>query len=421
MEISFSRADVQLLLPVGSYESLSSAIQAGADAIYFGIGSLNMRSKSAANFTPEDLDKIVKVAHENSIRTYLTVNTIVYDNDYPQLLETVQQAKASGVDAVIASDIAAIMAARAVGIPVHASTQLNISNSQAVKFFSQYCDTVVLARELNLEQVANIQAFIEGNNICGPSGRLLQIESFCHGALCMAVSGQCYLSLHEYNRSANRGSCTQVCRRSYTAQDTDTKRELQLEAPYILSPKDLCTLPFLDKLLMSGTRVLKVEGRARGPEYVLTVGKVYNKALELFFNQEFSPETVEPLMADLKKVFNRGFWDGYYMGQTIAELSSAHGSKATHIKEFIATCRNYYSKLGVAEFQMLSGDLKLGDEYLVIGQTTGTIPGTVSELRTERDPLPQVNKGDVFAMPVPNPVRRGDKLYKWINSGGERS
>jgi len=401
------------MLPVGSWESLAAALQTGCDAIYFGTGNLNMRSHSSANFSPDDLAQIVAACRGKSVKTYLTLNTVVYDSDMPALHEAADAALRCGVDAVIASDMAAILYARQIGLTVHASTQLNIGNCQAVRFFAQYCDVMVLARELNLEQVAGISAFIRENNITGPSGRLVAIEMFCHGALCMAVSGKCYLSLHEYSRSANRGECVQICRRSYSAVDDETGRQLAVDNSYIMSPKDLCTIGFINKMIEAGVRVFKVEGRARGPEYVKTVGTCYNEALEAFCNGTYNATKTAEWTTKLQTVFNRGFWDGYYLGKNIAELNDAHGSKATRRKEYIALCSNFFTKLGVGEFQMQSGSLTVGDQILVIGQTTGVVEMTASEIRVDLKPVKQTIKGEVFSMPLPQLIRRGDRIYKW--------
>ena len=401
------------MLPVGSWESLAAALQTGCDAVYFGTGALNMRAQSSANFSPEDLEEIVATCREKDVKTCLTLNTVVYDSDMPALHEAVHAAHRCGVDAIIASDMAAILYARQTGLEVHASTQLNISNRQAVQFFASYCDVMVLARELNLEQVAEIQTFIEENHITGPSGRQVEIEMFCHGALCMAVSGKCYLSLHEYNRSANRGGCVQICRRSYVAVDNETDRRLTVDNSYVMSPKDLCTIAFLDKMIDAGVRVFKVEGRARGPEYVKIVGECYNEALESYCNGTYNPAKAVEWSQRLQTVFNRGFWDGYYLGKSTAELNDVHGSKATRRKEYIALCSNYFTKLGVGEFQMQSGELSVGDQILIIGQTTGVVEMEVSEIHVNRKSVPKTVKGDVFSMPVPQLIRRSDKIYQW--------
>ena len=410
------RSSIEVMLPVGSWESLSAALQTGCDAVYFGTGNLNMRSQSSVNFSLDDLAQIVTACRERNVKTYLTLNTIVYDSDIPDMRTTADAALRCGVDAVIASDMAAILYARQIGLEVHASTQLNISNCQAVQFFAQYCDVMVLARELSLEQVTGICTFIQDKHITGPSGRLVEIEMFCHGALCMAVSGKCYLSLHEYNRSANRGECVQICRRSYSAMDSETGRQLTVDNSYIMSPKDLCTIGFIDKMIESGVRVFKVEGRARGPEYVKIVGDCYNEALEAYCNGTYSISKAIEWTERMQTVFNRGFWDGYYLGKSMAELNDVHGSKATRRKEYIALCNNYFTKLGVGEFQMQSGSLTVGDHILVIGPTTGIVEMIVPEIRVEMKPVEQTGKGEVFSMPLPQLIRRSDKMYKWIQN-----
>jgi putative protease len=410
------RKELELMLPAGSRESLSAALQTGCDAVYFGTGELNMRSQSSANFSIDDLSLIVRVCHERSVRAYLTLNTIIYDTDMPDMQSVIEAAVDCGVDAVIASDMATILYARSKGLEVHASTQLNIGNKTAVAFFAQYCDVMVLARELTLEQVAEISRFIETENITGPTGSRVRIEMFCHGALCMAISGKCYLSLHEYNRSANRGSCVQVCRRSYSAMDNETGRQLTVDEPYIMSPKDLCTVGFLDKMTAAGVRVFKVEGRARGPEYVKTVGECYDEALKSCCDNTYIWKNVNGWVKRLETVFNRGFWDGYYLGKNIGELSDVHGSKATKRKEYIAKCSNYFTKLQVGEFYMQSGTLSVGDDILVIGPTTGVIEMKVEELRVDLSSVGEISKGQVFSMPVPQQVRRSDRIYKWIDT-----
>lgn len=404
----------ELMLPVGSWESLAAALQTGCDAVYFGTGNLNMRSQSSANFSPGDMAQIVAACRKKGVKTYLTLNTVVYDSDMPALYEAANAALRHGVDAVIASDMAAILYARKIGLNVHASTQLNIGNREAVRFFAPYCDVMVLARELTLEQVTGISTFIKENNITGPSGCLVKLEMFCHGALCMAVSGKCYLSLHEYNRSANRGECVQICRRSYSATDEETGRQLAVDNSYIMSPKDLCTIGFIHKMIEAGVQVFKVEGRARGPEYVKIVGKCYNEALEAYCNRTLNESKITGWIESLQTVFNRGFWDGYYLGKSVAGLNDVHGSKATRRKEYIALCSNYFTKLGVGEFQMQSGSLSVGDQILVIGTTTGVQEMTVPEIRVDLKPVEQTVKGDVFSMPLSQLIRRGDKLYKWM-------
>lgn len=410
-----NRKELELMLPVGSWESLAAALQTGCDAVYFGTGNLNMRSRSSVNFTPDDLAEIVGRCREQGVKTYLTLNTVMYEEDIPAMQQVVDAARHHRVDAVIASDISVILYARQQGMEVHASTQLNISNKEAVRFFSAYCDVMVLARELSLEQVAEISRFIREKKITGPSGKPVQIEMFCHGALCMAVSGKCYLSLHEYNRSANRGGCVQICRRSYSAIDNETGRQLAVDSPYIMSPKDLCTVDFLDRMVDAGVRVFKVEGRARGPEYVKTVGECYDEALKAYCTGTYHDGKIQHWKDRLSTVFNRGFWDGYYLGKNMAELSDIHGSKATKEKEYIARCNNYFTRLQVGEFQMQSGSLSVGDQILIIGPTTGVVEMTVQELRVNLQPVEKTEKGQVFSMPVNQPIRRSDKIYKWTD------
>ena len=407
------RSEFEIMAPVGSYESLRAAISAGTDSIYFGVGGLNMRSRSSANFTLDDLRQIVSICNEANVRAYLTVNTIVYDEDIPRVHEIIDAAKTSGVTAVIASDIAAIEYARSVGVEVHISTQCNISNFEAVKFYSKYADVVVLARELNLEQVKNIHEAIVSHDIRGPKGELVKIEMFCHGALCMAVSGKCYLSLHQMNSSANRGACGQICRRSYLVRDRETDDELVVENQYIMSPKDLKTLHFLDKMVSAGVRVFKIEGRARGPEYVMTTVKAYSEALQDICDETVSKESMERRDTELQKVFNRGFWDGYYLGQRLGEWSSKYGSSATRVKEYVAKGVKWFSKLGVAEFYMESGELSIGEEILVTGPTTGIIQMTVEELRVGDKSVEKVKKGDAFSIRIPQKIRPSDRLYRW--------
>jgi putative protease len=407
------RKELELMLPAGSWESLAATLQTGCDAVYFGVGRLNMRSESSANFSHDDLSEIVSLCRAHSVKTYLTLNTVMYDDDLPAMREAVRAAKRCGTDAVIASDMATLLCAQQEGLAVHASTQLNISNREAVRFFAQYCDVMVLARELTLEQVRGIADFIEENHITGPSEQSATIEMFCHGALCMSVSGKCYLSLHEYNRSANRGQCIQVCRRSYVAEDTETGRRLEVGSPYIMSPKDLCTIGFLDRMINAGVRVFKVEGRARGAEYVKVVGQCYHEALTAYCEGRYTETRKQQWVKTLQTVFNRGFWDGYYLGKTVGELTDAPGSKASRKKEYVALCSNYFAKIGVGEFQMQSGTLSTGDKILLIGHTTGAIEMETPEMRVDMQPVRQTVKGEVFSMPVTQPVRRGDKIYLW--------
>ena len=403
------------MAPVGSFESLSAAINAGADAIYFGIEGLNMRSRSSSNFTIDDMRHIVERCSEAGVKTYLTVNTIVYDTDMDKMHSIVDAAKEAGISAIIASDIAVILYARSIGQEVHISTQVNITNIEAVKFYSQYADVMVLARELNMEQVKEIHDVIIREGLTGPGGKPLRLEMFCHGALCMAVSGKCYMSLHQMNSSANRGACNQICRRSYLVTDRETGEELAIENQYIMSPKDLKTIHFLNKMVDAGVRVFKIEGRARGPEYVAETVRCYSEALEALCDGTFSDELIAGWEERLAKVFNRGFWDGYYMGQRLGEWSSKYGSSATRVKQYIAKVNRYFPKLGVGEFTMLSGELHPGDEVIITGPTTGALIFKAEELRLEYDPVPVVKKGDVFAMPVPEKIRLSDRLYLWKN------
>jgi U32 family peptidase len=407
------RKDIEIMAPVGSFDSLAAAINAGADAVYFGTGNLNMRSQSAVNFTPEDIAEVARQCRKHNMRSYLTLNTIMYDEDLAGMETVLQKAKEAGVSAIIASDIAAIEAGIRYGHEIHISTQVNVSNIEAVRFYSRFADVVVLARELNMEQVHHIYDTIVKEQIKGPSGKLIQLEMFCHGALCMAVSGKCYLSLHEHNHSANRGSCLQVCRRSYTVKESETGVELDVTNPYIMSPKDLCTIGFLDKLTDAGVRVLKIEGRARPAEYVKIVVECYSEALLSLENGTYSKEKIDGWMQRLSQVFNRGFWNGYYLGQKLGEWNDSYGSKATRKKVYLAKCTNYFSKLGVGEFLLETGELKIGDEVLISGSNTGARFMKVSELRLDRDPVEKVLKGQVFSMPVEDIVRRSDKLYGW--------
>ncbi|MCM1376820.1 MAG: U32 family peptidase [Clostridium sp.] len=408
-----NRKEFEIMAPVGSRESLAAAIAAGADAVYFGIEGLNMRSRSSANFTAADMADIARICSEKGVKTYLTVNTVVYDGDMTLLHKIIDGAKEAGISAIIASDIAAILYARSIGVEVHISTQVNIANVEAVKFFAQFADVMVLARELNLEQVATISSAIREQNITGPSGRLIRLEMFCHGALCMAVSGKCYLSLHELNSSANRGACNQICRRSYTVRDRETGEELDIENQYIMSPKDLKTIHFLNKMVDAGVTVFKIEGRARGPEYVHEAVECYSEALNSICDGTFSEAKIRGWDARLDKIFNRGFWNGYYMGQRLGEWSSKYGSSATRVKEYAAKAIRHYSKLGVGEFKLESAELKVGDEVVVIGPTTGAMIFTVDELRYDLKPVEKVTKGALFSMPVPGKIRPSDKLYVW--------
>ena len=401
------------MAPVGSRESLAAAVHAGADAVYFGIEGLNMRSRSSANFTADDMAEIAAFCASHGVKTYLTVNTVIYDSDMELMRRIIDRAKESGISAIIASDMAAILYARSIGQEVHISTQVNITNFEAVKFYSQFADVMVLARELNMDQVAEIHRQILDSGITGPAGRPVRLEMFCHGALCMAVSGKCYLSLHEMNSSANRGACNQICRRAYTVTDRETGEQLDIENQYVMSPKDLKTIHFLNKMVDAGVRVFKIEGRARGPEYVAETVACYSEALNAICNGEFSDENVEIWNARLAKVFNRGFWNGYYLGQRLGEWSAKYGSSATRVKKYAAKTIRYFSKIGVGEFLMEAGELKKGDEIVISGPTTGALIMTVEELRFDLKPVEKVTKGQLFSMAVPEKVRPSDKLYLW--------
>ena len=405
--------DFEIMAPVGSRESLAAAIQAGADSIYFGIENLNMRARSANTFTIDDLREIARTCDERGMKSYLTVNTIIYDQDISLMRTIVDAAKAAGISAVIAADVAVMSYARQIGQEVHLSTQLNISNVEALRFYAQFADVVVLARELNLEQVAEIYRHICEENICGPSGQPIRIEMFCHGALCMAVSGKCYLSLHQMNSSANRGACNQICRRSYTVRDKETGDELDIENQYIMSPKDLKTINFLPEMVKAGVSVFKIEGRARGPEYVYETVSCYSEALQAICDGTFSEERVKQWEERLAKVFNRGFWNGYYLGQRLGEWSAKYGSSSTRVKQYVAKAGKYYSKLGVGEFLMEAGELHVGDEVVITGPTTGALIFTVSELRFDLKPVDKVVKGQLFSLPVPAKTRPADRLYLW--------
>lgn len=410
------RDEFEIMAPVGCYESLQAAIQSGANSIYFGIEGLNMRARSSVNFTIDDLHNIARICDENGLKSYLTVNTIIYDNDMELMRRIVDAAREAGISAIIASDVAAMTYARSVGVEVHLSTQLNISNVEALRFYAQFADVVVLARELNMDQVARIYKAIHEENIVGPAGKPIRIEMFCHGALCMAVSGKCYLSLHEMNHSANRGGCMQICRRSYNVTDRETGEELAIENQYIMSPKDLKTIHFLNKLIDSGVRVFKIEGRARGPEYVSQVVSCYNEAIEACLEGTFTDERIEQWNTRLATVFNRGFWDGYYLGQRLGEWSKNYGSSATKRKEYIGKGMKYFSNIGVAEFLLESGELSVGDEILITGPTTGAIIVTVDELRVALKPVEKAVKGQHFSIKIDQKIRPSDKLYKWVDT-----
>jgi len=393
-----------------------AAIQGGAGSVYFGVGNLNMRAKSTFNFTIDDLNKIVTICNENNVKSYLTVNTIIYDNEMVELQQLILQAKKAGVSAIIASDMAAIEIASEIGVEIHASTQLNISNFSAVKFFSQYCDVIVLARELTLEQTSFICKKIDQDNICGPSGKKLRIELFVHGALCMSISGKCYLSLHENNHSANRGSCLQNCRRGYTVTEKESDYQLGIENEYIMSPKDLCTINFLNKILEAGVTVLKIEGRARAPEYVKIVTQCYSEAVNACFENNFNEEKIEHWLKMLQSVYNRGFWGGYYLGAKLGEWTKNYGSSATKKKEYVGKVTNYFNNISVVEIKIETGSIKLNDDLLIIGSTTGIVEYNVNEIRSEQKTIIEIaNKGEIISIKTNNKiVRRNDKVYKWV-------
>ncbi|MDY6106481.1 MAG: peptidase U32 family protein [Candidatus Limisoma sp.] len=407
------RKEFEIMAPVGSWESLYAAIQGGADAIYFGIEGLNMRARSSINFTIDDLHEIARVCNEHGLKSYLTVNTVVYDEDIELMHHIVEAARDAHLTAIIASDMAAITYARQIGVEVHISTQLNVSNSEAVRFYSQFADVVVLARELNLNQVSGIYKTINREGITGPHGKPVRIEMFCHGALCMAVSGKCYLSLHEMNSSANRGACTQICRRGYEVTDLETGDQLAVDNKYIMSPKDLKTIHFLNKMIDSGVRVFKIEGRARGPEYVRTVVQCYNEAICAYLDGTYGDEKIADWDARLAKVFNRGFWNGYYLGQRLGEWTWKYGSSATRVKVYAAKGVRYFSNIRVAEFLMENGELHVGDEVVITGPTTGAIIMKVEEIRVDLKPVEKAVKGDRFSIRVDEKVRPSDRMFVW--------
>ncbi len=410
------REDYEIMAPVGSYESLMAAIQGGADSVYFGIEKMNMRAHSSNNFTFDDLENIVKICNENNIKSYLTVNTVVYDKELALMREIVDATKKNKVTAIIASDISVINYARKIGVEVHISTQLNVSNIESLKFFSQFADVVVLARELSLDQVAEISKAIKKENIVGPSGNLVKIEMFIHGALCMAISGKCYLSLHEKNYSANRGACMQTCRKAYIVTEKESGNQLEIDNEYIMSPKDLCTINFLNKVLDAGVSVLKIEGRARPPEYVKTVSESYNEAVLAYLDGTYNEEKISNWMNRLSAVFNRGFWDGYYLGQKLGEWSHKYGSRATKRKIYIGKTTNYFTKIKVAEFLIESHNLKVGDEILITGPTTGVVQLTVGEIRVDLKNTEVAEKGVQCSIPVDTFIRRSDKVYKIVDA-----
>lgn len=402
------------MAPVGSYESLAAAIQGGADSIYFGIEGLNMRSRSSNNFTIDDLHNIARICRENNLKSYLTVNTVIYNNDMALMRKIVDAAKEADLSAVIAADVSVLMYARSIGVEVHLSTQLNITNTESLRFYAQYADVVVLARELNLEQVAVIHKDIVEQQIKGPGGELIQIEMFAHGALCMAVSGKCYLSLHEKNLSANRGECNQICRRGYTVKDKTSDIELEIDNEYIMSPKDLKTIHFINKMMDAGVRVFKIEGRARGPEYVRIVTSCYSEAVESYCNDTFTGEKIERWNEKLSTVFNRGFWDGYYLGQRLGEWTHRYGSGAAKRKVYVGKAVKHFGNLGVTEFLVETQSVKQGDELLITGPTTGALFLTADDIRVDMATVPEAFKGDHFSIKVNEKIRPNDQLYKMV-------
>ena len=404
--------DFEIMAPVGSRESLAAAIQAGADSVYFGIGRLNMRSHSANHFDINDLHEIADTCNSHGIKTYLTVNTVIYDADLTAMREIIDAARAAGITAVIASDVAVMAYCRQTGVEVHLSTQLNISNIEALKFYARFADVAVLARELNLEQVAHIHQEIANQHICGPLGQPVRIEMFCHGALCMAVSGKCYMSLHDANRSANRGQCVQICRRSYTVTDNETGNQLEIDNKYSMSPKDLKTVRFIDRMMKAGVRVFKIEGRARGPEYVHTVVQCYKEAVGAVLDGTFTEARKDEWDRRLATVFNRGFWDGYYQGQTLGEWNKGYGSMATERKVLVGKVTKYFSRLGVAEIAVEAAPFAVGDRLLITGNTTGALYLDATEIRYELQPTPRAEQGCHVSIPVPRKVREGDKFFK---------
>lgn len=422
---SMDRKEIEIMAPAGNFECLAAAIEGGADSVYFGVGRLNMRSHSANNFCPEDLPEITRICREAGVKTYMTLNIVLYNEDLDAMREALDAAKSAGVDAIIASDMAAIAYCRAIGLEVHASTQLNVSNIEALRFWARFADVVVLARELNLKQVKVIKEAIDSENITGPSGNPVRIEMFAHGALCMAVSGKCYLSLHAHGKSGNRGECYQVCRRGYEVTDLETGYKLNIDNKYIMSPKDLCTIEFMDKIIDSGVRVLKIEGRARSAEYVKRTASCYRKAADAVCDGTFTDELASNLKERLSEVFNRGFWDGYYQGAKLGEWSEIYGSHASRRKTYFGKVTNWFDRLGVAEVLVESGSFKVGDEYIAIGATTGVYEGRVEEIRVDLKPVPEARKGDLCSIPVSFPedwkgdrkLRRGDRLYLWEEAG----
>lgn len=416
MEPAVTPGQIEVMAPAGSFDSLRAAVEGGANSVYFGIGHLNMRSKSAGNFSPDDLPRIARYCRMKGVKSYLALNTVIYDREIDLSRRMIDQAQEAGIDAVILSDQSVIAYAREKGMPVHLSTQLNISNFETVRFYAGFADVMVLARELDLGQVAHIAGQIGLHQLKGPSGRLIRLELFVHGALCMAISGKCYLSLHQYGSSANRGSCLQACRRGYRVEDVESGDQLEIDNEYIMSPKDLSTIHFLDRIIASGISVLKIEGRARPPEYVQTVTACYREAVESLADGTYGPDKVGQWRERLSTVFNRGFWDGYYLGQRLGEWSSVYGSKATKRKVYLGSATNYYPRIGVAEFRLETRDLAVGDEVVITGPSTGLISLTVRELHTDEGAVELAGKGTKAAFHTGRKVRRSDKLYKWVDA-----
>jgi putative protease len=415
-----NRKDIEIMAPAGSYESLMAAVQGGADSVYFGAGDLNMRAASSVNFSPDDLRKIAGICRDNGLKSYLTLNVVVYDNEIGKMKMIVDTAMSAGINAIIASDLSVIKYAFARGMEVHLSTQCNITNTEALRFFAQWADVAVLARELNLGQVRKIHDNIVEQDIRGPGGDLVRIEMFVHGALCMAVSGKCYLSLHENNMSANRGKCYQTCRKSYIVTEKESGYQLEIDNEYIMSPKDLCTIGFTDKLINAGVRVFKIEGRARSPEYVKTVTSCYNEAVDSVLEGSYSEEKIADWTNRLSAVFNRGFWDGYYLGKKLGEWNNRYGSAATRRKTYIGKVTNFFSRLSVAEIKLENGDLEKGDLLLVTGPSTGVMEYRADEIHVDMKVTEKALKGEFCSLKVPSVLRRSDKVYKWTDVAGEQ-
>ena len=415
-----NREEIEIMAPAGSYDSLMAAIQGGADSVYFGAEQLNMRAASSNNFIIEDLQKIASICKKNGLKSYLTVNVVVFDNEILQVKKIIDAAVESGISAIIASDQSVINYAFSSGIEVHLSTQLNITNIETIKFYSQWADVAVLARELNLDQIRYINDAIKEQNITGPKGALMKIEMFAHGALCMAISGKCYLSLHENNKSANRGECHQTCRKSYIVTDKESGYKLEIDNEYIMSPKDLCTIGFLDKMLNAGVQILKIEGRARSAEYVKVVSSCYDEAVRTFFDGTYTREKIDDWIKRLSTVFNRGFWDGYYLGQIMGEWTTSYGSSATKRKLYLGKITNYFTRINVAEIKLENGDITRGETILITGPTTGIIEFTVGEIRVDLQETDKAHKGESCSVKISDFLRRSDKVYKWVDAGREK-